>query len=345
MTKYLLTSALVFISLLGLAQDKHFSQFYAAPLTVNPAMTGLFDGRYRGTVNYRSQWNSILNQPFRTIGAAGEGSFSVAERGQYPDKFGLGVMFFSDDVGTQAFSSDQLGLSGAFHKALDFKGRSMLSVGYQLNIVQKSVNFNSLTFDDEFNGLNGYTLGTGEELPQNNVTYADMAAGLFWTISPKRSRVYYLGAAFHHINTPDASFYEDDQVQPDPVFARYSLQGGARLRFNSKFDLEPRFIVMLQGPHIEANLGASVRLSLDDYSTQNLYLGSWIRPVSDVNNSFGVDAVVLMAAYRYDNIQMGFSYDVNTSPLSNATGYNGGFELSLSVIGMYNNDNILCPKF
>lgn len=308
-------------------------------------MTGLFDGRYRGTVNYRSQWNSILNEPFRTIGAAGEGSFSVAERGQYPDKFGIGVMLFSDDVGTQSFSTDQLGLSGAFHKALDFKGRSMLSVGYQLNIVQKSINFNNLTFNDQFNGLDGYDLGTGEDFPRSNLTYADMAAGLFWTVSPKRSRVYYVGASFHHINTPDASFYEDDQTQPDPIFVRYSFQGGARFRFSSKLDLEPRFIVMLQGPHIAANLGANLRLSLDDYSTQNLYLGGWVRPVSDVNETFALDAVVLMAAYRYENVQVGLSYDVNTSQLAAATRTNGGFELSFSVIGMYNNDNILCPKF
>ena len=28
-------------------QDRLFSQFYASPLTLNPALTGAFEGRYR----------------------------------------------------------------------------------------------------------------------------------------------------------------------------------------------------------------------------------------------------------------------------------------------------------
>ena len=34
------------------AQDPNFSQFFASPLTLNPAMTGLFDGTFRVAGNY-----------------------------------------------------------------------------------------------------------------------------------------------------------------------------------------------------------------------------------------------------------------------------------------------------
>lgn len=47
------------------AQDPHFSQFFASPLTLNPALTGKFDGNLRATGNYRNQWPTI-NRAFTT---------------------------------------------------------------------------------------------------------------------------------------------------------------------------------------------------------------------------------------------------------------------------------------
>ncbi|HOA38555.1 MAG TPA: type IX secretion system membrane protein PorP/SprF, partial [Flavihumibacter sp.] len=35
------------------AQDPHFSQFFASPLTLNPAYTGKFNGTVRVSGNYR----------------------------------------------------------------------------------------------------------------------------------------------------------------------------------------------------------------------------------------------------------------------------------------------------
>jgi len=60
-------SLLLFITIGLKAQDPRFSQFYLAPQVLNPAMTGIFDGEYRVTINYRNQWNSILaNNAFTT---------------------------------------------------------------------------------------------------------------------------------------------------------------------------------------------------------------------------------------------------------------------------------------
>jgi len=45
------------------AQDPHFSQFYAAPLYLNPALAGTSAGNYRVGVNYRDQWRGALDNP------------------------------------------------------------------------------------------------------------------------------------------------------------------------------------------------------------------------------------------------------------------------------------------
>ncbi|MFM9911534.1 MAG: type IX secretion system membrane protein PorP/SprF, partial [Chitinophagaceae bacterium] len=41
------------------AQDPNFSQFFVSPLTLNPALTGKFNGDFRIAGNYRDQWPSI----------------------------------------------------------------------------------------------------------------------------------------------------------------------------------------------------------------------------------------------------------------------------------------------
>ncbi|MGB5929648.1 MAG: type IX secretion system membrane protein PorP/SprF, partial [Cyclobacteriaceae bacterium] len=42
----------------SIAQDPQFSQYYAAPLYLNPAFTGA-SGQGRAGLNYRNQWPSI----------------------------------------------------------------------------------------------------------------------------------------------------------------------------------------------------------------------------------------------------------------------------------------------
>jgi len=60
-----LIPALALTLFLGLpaakAQDPGFSQFFASPLTLNPALTGKFNGIVRVAGNYRNQWPSINN--------------------------------------------------------------------------------------------------------------------------------------------------------------------------------------------------------------------------------------------------------------------------------------------
>lgn len=333
------------LTVLSFAQDKHFSQFYAAPHLLNPAIAGLFDGRYRGMVNYRTQWASLANEPFTTTGAAVDGNFKLFKRSQYPDKLGIGVMLFSDKVGEQAYSTDQISFTGAFHKALDYGGRQMLTAGYQLSIVQKSINYNEITFHDQFNGLDGYTLSTLENLPINNITYADMAIGVFYSMQVNDKFSFHAGGSLNHVNAPDASFYENPDIQPDRIAMKSTIQGGARYQISKQYDFEPRVIILLQGDHREIDAGANFRIALDDYASQNLYLGLYFRPVGDVTGELALDAIIPMVAYRYENIQVGLSYDINTSTLSSVTAGRGGFELSASFIGSYENDNIICPQF
>ena len=103
MKKLLLTLLLFagFVSV-SLAQDPNFSQFFASPLTLNPALTGKFDGTFRVAGNYRNQWPSI-NNAFVTKTASAD--FHLLKNNLPEiDRWGFGVLFMNDQNGNGALA-------------------------------------------------------------------------------------------------------------------------------------------------------------------------------------------------------------------------------------------------
>src|SRR5215213_6221041 len=86
-----------FLAILASAQDPNFSQFFASPLTLNPALTGKFDGDFRLAANYRNQWPTI-NNAFTTYTVSADASI-LKNRISEIDQFGVGIMGFRDQSG------------------------------------------------------------------------------------------------------------------------------------------------------------------------------------------------------------------------------------------------------
>ena len=78
------------------AQDPQFSQFYAAPLDLNPALTGI-NQRGRIGINYRNQWPSI-ETGFET--AAIYADYNIEEYNS-----SVGILFNNDQEGLAGLNS------------------------------------------------------------------------------------------------------------------------------------------------------------------------------------------------------------------------------------------------
>jgi hypothetical protein len=83
------------------AQDIHFSQFFASPLTLNPAETGNFPEDYRIGGNFKNQWAWANDKSYnyRTFSVyADMGLF----KGKLPhgDWMGLGLVALHDNAVT-----------------------------------------------------------------------------------------------------------------------------------------------------------------------------------------------------------------------------------------------------
>lgn len=326
------------------AQDKHFTQFYAAPLTLNPALAGAFDGTFRASAIYRDQWRGNLDRPFQTLGTALDMRFKVGKSLQYNDAVGVGVLVYSDKVKDIDFNSTQMSIFGAYHKALDTNDAQILSLGFQLGFGQRSINFEDLSFGDQFNGTNGYSNPTSEELPEGNISYTDLSLGLFYVLKPSDDFSFHLGGTMHHFNNPNMSFYKSIG-EVDELFTKYTGQLGFTINSGDRIKLFPRLLFSVQGPHMEANAGLNARFAMSDFNASAIHIGSWVRPVAYDDSNFDLDAVVLLAGFEYQNVLFGLSYDLNIGHLQNYSGGQGAIEFSVAYLGAYENESVLCPVF
>ncbi len=342
------TLVLLFCGLMSLqAQDIHFSQFYLSPLNLNPAMTGVMNCNSRVSLNYRNQWASILGaNAFRTY------NFSYDQRipvGRY-DYFGIGGTFWGDRAGEADFATTTGKLSASYSKKMggNRKFGNYLVVGAEGGMAQRSLNFLALRWGTQHDGLGGFDPNavSGENFDRDQFLFADMAAGLLWFMVFDENNSFYIGGAFHHLNRADQSFSSEAQ---DLLYSRYTVHAGGEFMMGSRFGLVPGVIVMSQGPSFQVNAGTSLKFLLNggrNSATQAFQVGVWSRVSNQVESGVLNDALILSTRFDYDNFTLGFSYDLNVSPLQDATNNNGGFELALQykICGQQRR-GVYCPTF
>ncbi|HWB62269.1 MAG TPA: PorP/SprF family type IX secretion system membrane protein, partial [Chitinophagales bacterium] len=153
------------------AQDQHFSMFYASPLTLNPALTGVNEGDYRVSGIYRNQWRSI-STPYQSYGLSFD--IKLLQSKLKNDIFGVGGTLEGDQSGDGKLTMTSGMLSAAFHKGLDKDHHHFLGVGVQFAFTQRSLKINDLAFPEQFdNTLNTFNLmqSNGEGGIKPNINY------------------------------------------------------------------------------------------------------------------------------------------------------------------------------
>ena len=326
------------------AQDIHHTQYFASPLTLNPALTGLVRADLRVAANVRQQWASVSDKPYLT----GVISYDMATlKGKLPegDALGIGIMGLYDKSGTGALQNITVGLSVAYHKAFGAEKQHTISVGAQGALVQKSINFAKLTFEDQYNFATGIAeFGTQENFQNKDLSYPDYNVGLMYTGRVSDHATAYIGGSMYHLTTPTESFKNSGST----IHRRYTGYLGGSFDLNENMVLYASGLYQSQASATEVMIGAAAGFILnpghDQEYQQNtvFYLGSWYR--------YG-DAICPYLAFEWTKMTIGISYDVNVSGFTPATNTQGAYELSLIFNGNINRRdaapkyNFNCPKF
>ncbi|MFZ4542685.1 MAG: PorP/SprF family type IX secretion system membrane protein [Saprospiraceae bacterium] len=326
------------------AQDIHFTQFYASPLNLNPALTGAFNGKYRVAMVYRDQWRGVTKSSFQTYSGAIDLRFNVNDKKVKKDVVAVGMVFNSDKANVINYNSNSILLSGAYTKCLNTENSQFLSVGLQGGIGQRNLNFDNLNFPNQFNGVDKYNLASNEVYPTNNFAFPDLSTGLNYAYNPRRNTSLFAGLSAQHLFSPNVSFFEKTNGGNKNLERKYVAHFGAQLPFGFRNSIMPRAYAAVQGNHAQLNLGTNFRLQFSDYGNTALHVGGWARTVRS-SNTVGFDAAAVLIGFELNNFLMGFSYDINLKGLTSYNRNQNAFEISLGYLGEYENDAILCPKF
>ena len=333
------------------AQDISTSQSFAAPLLLNPAMTGSYDGSFRVTVLYRDQWASVIPDPYRSFLVSGDARLAVGKKGRSKDFFGVGIQFLGDRVTTYDFSTTSILVNAAYHKYLGSNEDSYLSAGIQTGLQHKNITYDNIFFQDQFDGINSFPFQSAEELPQNNFAYFDLSLGLQYRTTLRGGHSLSAGVALYHLNQPNISYFQNEEVNiadfisESPLKSRYTGFLYGIIKQNYDVSWSPRVIVNLQSNFAKIEAGTGYRHLLSDSKGSALHLGTWARVTNDLD-SYGFKDIVLMAGIEYGGLIFGLSYDLSLDDISTYNSGQSTLEISIRYLGAFEDeDSLYCPKF
>jgi type IX secretion system PorP/SprF family membrane protein len=291
--------------------DPQFSQFYAAPLMVNPGYTGSI-AEHRVIFNGRIQWPSLPNA-YQTM------AFSYDFwRPELRSGFGLQVL------------TDKSGSAGLRYTTARFNysykiiaNGWVLSPGMYFGYSMLSFDANKLLFGDQLDFGQGTLPGSQDpNVPKlNNIQFFDTGIGFLMYNSKT-----WVGASIFQLNQPNASIIDGESPWP----MRIVVHAGTRLpiygdKYRTKIvsSLAPSVRYQYQAGSHQLDVGVQ-------YTVSPVVVGLWYRGVpfmKSANEGNSNEALIFSMGLIFDYFEFGYSYDFTISELSAKSG--GAHEISL----------------
>lgn len=322
------------MSLSFFAQDIHFSQTSQTPLFINPAITGVYDGWERITINHRSQWLGS-NTRYHTSAIAADVNFFKTRQNDKAH-IGLGILLWNDIAGDGNYGSRQghLSLSGI----LPMGGGHFLSTGLQGGIGNRGGNMSALVFDSQWNG-EGYdlNLNNNESSTLNSNEYFDVSAGINYqynggknTFARNENIQLQIGVATYHVNQPAVRY---NGLENDLIYRKFVGHTSFLMDFSgSKWSIDASAIGISQGPQNQLLFGIMFRYRMSNGTKITAFQQEAFVAIG-VYNRWN-DAIIPSFMFDFKAFQFGISYDATISKLASIHG-GGTLEFSLSYRNLY----------
>lgn len=295
------------------AQDPQFSQFFSAPLYLNPAFTGATEG-HRFIANYRNQWPGMANG-FITYAF----SYDYNMRGL---NSGFGLLATSDKAGSADMGTNNIGFLYSYKIRLS--NNWVLTPGVHFAYGTRGINREKLVLLDQL------TYGEANS-PSNdpmvfalgNTNYFDFGSGVLIY-----NKVFWAGISTYHMNEPNLTLIDDESR----LSMKTSIHAGAKIPIkNGPFAIKrnasfaPSFIYKKQGNIDQLDMGMH-------FYYAPVMIGFWYRGIpvmkNEVTEKVSQDALTFLIGMKYQQFNIGYSYDITLSGLGPASG--GAHELSLA---------------
>ena len=314
----------IFVSVFAISycsgQDLHFSQYYRTPIFLNPANTGAMEEDIRFMAIARNQWASIPVN-YNSIGMSVDMNFPFKLT---KDKFGLGLQVLADRAGDSKFTTFQATGSGAYHLVTSGLNFMILSIGANVNYINRSYNPELLKFPEQFNGdYFDPNLPVTEQFDRLSLNFFDFGLGLNYQQTFMEQHVIGIGASMQHLLSSEQNFLR--KSTNSLLQNRINAYLNGEFRIGKGFSLIPLFFYQHQDKKYEVVFGGGLGINLTPKLRERnkLKLGvSWRSG----------DAFIPWIQYDIKRSSVQLSYYMSTSPLRIASNSYGGLELSFGYL-------------
>lgn len=319
-------------------QEIQFLQYNQTSALVNPALTGALSAT-RATAIYKDQWKSVTS-PYRTYGASFEMRFKNSNQRQNVNykvkttkssfkRMAAGVSFYSDKAGDGNMGVSQVNFT--LSTFVPVTRKSSFSLGLQAGIVQRKIDFSKLIFPDQYNGA-GYDAGisNGENPTSQNFTYPDFAGGINWNYgysdTEKEENAALkanIGASIYHINEP-TQVYLTRTIEK--IYRKFITHADVLIGIkNTKLSVVPNYILTIQHGKTEMTEGIMLKYY---FKKGPKYYGNATNSAIGFGISYrNKETAILSALIEYGQYAIGFSYNLHTTMLYDASKVRYGPEI------------------
>lgn len=309
--KYFVFFVLLIYSRCLQGQDPEFSQYYAAPLYLNPAFTGTTND-HRFIANYRNQWPNIARGYVTT---AISYDYNMAQVNS-----GIGFLATMDQAGTAGMKSSQFNFLYSYRVIVANKW--VIASGMSFGYAFRSIDFNRLVFGDQLQfDAQGQVPSDDPALYNLGMSsYFDFNAGLL-----AYNKTFWVGFSASHLNQPNRSLLNQEARLP----VKATLHGGIRIPLTHSMKaahqavLAPSFVYKRQGDFDQLDVGAH-------FLYDPIVIGLWYRGIpiqQEVADNLSQDALVVILGFQLPKVEILYSYDFTVSRLGSISG--GTHELAL----------------
>ena len=275
MKKYFLIILLFSFTQKAKSQDAHLSMYDAAPMFLNSGLTGVFSGDWRLHAQYRTQWKSVNFKPYTSALL----SFDMPI-----GKWGIGLQVNNFRAGYGNFNVLQGLVSAAYNMPLDRRRINNISFGIQAGAMQKSLEYQLLSFNNQYTINNGgefdNSISSVETFGAQKMIVPVVNASVLYYFSKQQSKLNpFIGLSIFNLLKPKESFFNQDNRLP----IRYYLHVGSRVNITELFYLLPKVLIMQQRNFSEQTYSVEAGYFLKGSETYLLFIV--IVPVTFLRNA------------------------------------------------------------
>lgn len=310
------------------AQDFHLSMYDAAPMFLNPALTGVVDANLRVHAQYRNQWRAVAFKPYNT---------ALISLDAPKGKWGFGVQIMNMRAGVGNYNVLQGLASVSYAVPLDKNKFNNIAFGLQAGATQKRMEAGLYTYDNQYTTANGggfdQSLASGESFNRQSFVTPQVNAGFMYFNSKQQSRLNpFLGYSVFNLTNPTETFYNSQNKLP----IRHYAHAGVRINVTELFYVLPKVLIMLQKNATEQLYSVDAGYF---FKESEFYLLAGL-------NYRVKDAGVVYIGARKNNYIAKIAYDANTSTLSDVSKYRGAFEISFTYLAKKSKSKEVrhCPR-